>query len=396
MPGPLADVRVLDLTSVVMGPFATQILGDLGADVITVEDVKGDTNRTMGLGPHPQFSGVSLNLLRNKRNISLDLRHPEGLEACLRLAEQSDIRITNLRPGSLTRLGLDYESVRARSPRIIYCQAAGWPSDSPEADKPAYDDVVQAASGVAAVFQLRDGDPSIAPTIMADKLSGMTIVYGVLAALHHRDTTGEGQRLEVPMVEAVRAFMLAEHLSAAATVPPIGPAGLPRVLLPGRHPQRSADGWIHVLPYTAKNYNDLFAAGGRHDLVDDTRMATRWSRLEFAAELYREVAELILTRTTAEWLAYCELHDIPAGPVRTLDELVEELPVADHPIVGEYRVLPGGVRFDATPASVRRHAPLVGQHGDEVLAEIGYTAAEVAALRAEGVLHTLAATDPLP
>lgn len=396
MSGPLADVRVLDLTSVVMGPLATQILGDLGADVITVEDVKGDTNRTMGLGPHPQFSGVSLNLLRNKRNISLDLRHPDGLEACLRLAERADILITNLRPGSLARLGLDYESVRARSPRIVYCQAQGWPTDSPEGDKPAYDDVVQAASGVAAAFQLRDGDPAIAPTIMADKLSGLTIVYGVLAALHHRDATGEGQRLEVPMVEATRAFLLAEHMSAAATVPPIASAGLPRVLLPGRHPQRTADGWIQVLPYSAKNYNDLFAAGGRHDLIDDERMATRWSRLEFAAELYREVAELMLTRTTADWLAYCDERDIPAGPVRTLDELVDELPVATHPVAGEYRVLPGGVRFGTTPTAVRRHAPLVGQHGEEVLAEVGYSAAELAALREAGVLRSLSADDHLP
>ena len=218
--GPLADVRVLDLTSVVMGPFATQILGDLGAQVTTVEDVHGDTNRTMGFGPHPQFSGVSLNLLRNKRNISLNLRHPDGLEACLRLAEQADIVITNLRPGSLRRLGLDYESVRARSPKVIYCQAQGWPTDSPDADKPAYDDVVQSAAGMAALFELRDGEPAIAPTIMADKLSGLTIVYGVLAALHHRDRTGEGQRLEVPMVEAMRAFVLAEHASAAVQVPP--------------------------------------------------------------------------------------------------------------------------------------------------------------------------------
>ncbi|MEI7547529.1 MAG: CoA transferase, partial [Actinomycetota bacterium] len=254
MGGPLADVRVLDLTSVVMGPLATQILGDLGADVITVEDVKGDVNRTMGLGPHPQFSGVSLNLLRNKRNISLDLHHPDGLEACLRLAERADILITNLRPGSLQRLGLDYASVRARSPRIVFCQAQGWPSDSPEADKAAYDDVVQSAAGFAATFALRDGDPAITPSIVSDKLSGLSVVYGVLAALHHRDVTGEGQRLEVPMVEATRAFVLAEHMSAATTVPPIAPAGLPRVLLPGRHPQRTADGWIHVLPYTAKNY----------------------------------------------------------------------------------------------------------------------------------------------
>lgn len=393
MSGPLADVRVLDLTAVVMGPFATQILGDLGAEVITVEDVKGDTNRTMGLGPHPQFSGVSLNLLRNKRNISLNLRHPDGREACLRLAAQADILITNLRPGSLARLGLDFESVRARSPRIIYCQAQGWPTDSADADQPAYDDVVQSAAGMAALFELRDGEPRIAPTIMADKLSGLTIVYGVLAALHHRDRTGEGQRLEVPMVEAMRAFVLAEHASAAVQVPPQAPAGLPRVLLPDRRPQRTKDGWIHVLPYSDKNYRDLFAAVGRH-AHEDERLSTRWARLENARELYAEVAELMLTRTTAEWLEYCRERDIPAGPVRSLDELVAELPTAEHPVAGPYRVINPAVRFDTTPAGLHRHAPLIGEHGDEVLGEVGYSAAEIAALRAAGVLRSVDADHP--
>ena len=393
MSGPLADVRVLDLTSVVMGPFATQILGDLGAEVITVEDVKGDTNRTMGVGPHPQFSGVALNLMRNKRNISLDLRHPDGLEACLRLAEQADILITNLRPGSLRRLGLDYESVRARAPRIIYCQAQGWPTDSPNADKAAYDDVVQSAAGVAATFELRDGEPAVAPTIMADKLSGVTIVYGVLAALHHRERTGEGQRLEVPMVEVVQSFMLTEHASGAVQVPAQAPAGLPRVLLPGRHPQRTKDGWIHVLPYSDKNYRDLFATVGRH-AHDDERLSTRWARLENARELYAEIAELIATRTTAEWLEYCAEHDIPAGPVRSLDELVAELPIAEHPVAGPYRVINPAVRFDATPAGLHRHAPLIGEHGDEVLAEVGYTADEIAALRVADVLRSVDADHP--
>jgi len=391
--GPLADVRVLDLTAVVMGPFATQILGDLGADVVTVEDVKGDTNRTMGLGPHPQFSGVSLNLLRNKRNISLDLRHPDGREACLRLAEWADIVITNLRPGSLQRLGLDYEAVRARNPRVIYCQAQGWPTDSAEADKAAYDDVVQSAGGVAATFELRDGEPAVAPTIMADKLSGVTIVYGVLAALHHRDRTGEGQRLEVPMVEVVQSFMLTEHASGAVQVPPQAPAGLPRVLLPGRHPQRTKDGWIHVLPYSDKNYRDLFATVGRH-AHDDERLSTRWARLENARELYAEIAELIATRTTAEWLEYCAEHDIPAGPVRSLDELVAELPIAEHPVAGPYRVINPAVRFDATPAALHRPAPLIGEHGDELLADVGYSPDEIAALRSSGVLRSVDADHP--
>jgi len=340
VPGPLADVRVLDLTSVVMGPLATQILGDLGADVVTVEDIGGDTNRYMGPGPHPQLSGSALNLMRNKRNISLDLKHPDG-------------------------------------PDIVYCQAQGWPTDSPQADQPAYDDVIQSAAGVAAAFQMRDGEPAIAPTILADKWCGMAIANGVLAALFHRERTGEGQRLEVPMVEATRAFMLAEHIAASATVPPIDRPGMPRALLPGRRPQRTKDGWVHVLPYTDEHYRRLFAVLGR----------AAHPRPRSGTQEYAEVAELMLSRTTAEWLEYCATNDIPAGPVRSLEEIIDELPQAEHPVAGPYRVIPPPVRFDATPFEVRHHAPLIGQHGREVLRELGYLDVEIDGLAASGALH---------
>ncbi len=386
--GPLSDVRVLDLTSVVMGPLATQILGDLGADVTSVEDIHGDTNRFMGPGPHPQLSGVSLNLLRNKRNISLDLKHPDGREAFLRLAELSDIVVTNLRPGPLGRLGLAYDDVVARNPRIIYCQAQGWPTDSPARDRPAYDDVIQSASGLADIFTIQGGEPRLIPSIIADKVCGLTIVYGVLAALHHRDRTGEGQRLEVPMAEATRAFTLAEHGAAAIPQPALGPAGYNRVLSPHRQPQRTSDGWIHVLPYSRDNYVDLFTAGGRPDLLDTPVLASRATRTAAIDDLYQQVAGVLRTRTTAEWLEFCDTHDIPAGPVTTLEELVADLPVADHPIAGEYRVIPSGVRFDTTPTAVRRHAALIGEHGDEVLAEAGYSPTEVAALRSSGALRS--------
>lgn len=375
--GPLHGIRVLDLSTVVMGPYSTQLLGDLGADVVTVEDDKGDTNRRLGKGPHPQLSGVSLNMLRNKRNISLNLRHPDGLEACLRLVATSDVLVTNLRPSSLERLGLHYEAARQRRPDIVYCQAQGWPTESPEGDQPAYDDVVQSAAGIAAAFALRDGEPAIAPTILADKWCGMVIAYGVLAALLHRERTGEGQRLEVPMVEATRAFILAEHISAAATVPPIAPAGMPRVILRGRHPQRTTDGWVHVLPYTDAHYERLFAILG-----DPHRRRPSDGNAEYA-----EVAELVATRSTAEWLEYCAEHDIPAGPVRSLDELVEELPTADHPVAGTYRVIPPPVRFDATPVTLRRHAPLIGQHGEELLSELGYSSEQITRLAGEGAVR---------
>ena len=386
--GPLADVRVLDLTSVVMGPFATQILGDLGADVVTVEDIGGDTNRYMGPGPHPQLSGVALNLMRNKRNISLDLKHPDGREACLRLAEHADIVITNLRPGPLSRLRLTYADIAERKPDIIFCQAQGWPTDSPDGDRPAYDDVVQSASGMAHIYEQQSGEPRIVPTIMADKVSGLTIVYTVLAALHHRDRTGEGQRVEVPMVPVMQSFLLVEHGADAIPEPPIGTAGYARVLTADRRPQRTADGWIHMLPYSRENYVDLFRAGGRDDLADDPRLESRATRAANVTMLYTAVLDVVRTRTTAEWLTFCEEHDIPCSPIVDLDDVVAGFPVEEHPVAGPYHVIPSPTRFDRTPASVRRHASLIGQDGDEVLTEVGYTPEELAALRESRALRS--------
>ena len=213
--GPLDGIRVLDLSSVVMGPLATQILGDLGADVITVENRDGDINPVMGPGPHPGLSGVSLNLLRNKRNISLDIAHPDGRAALLRVAAGCDVFVTNLRPGSVGRLRLRYPDVAAVRPDVIYCQAHGFPSDSPQADAPAFDDIIQAACGVPDVLRRANGRPDLMPTLLADKVSGLVLAYSIMAALFHRARTGEGQQVEVPMADAMLAFLLVEHGSGA-------------------------------------------------------------------------------------------------------------------------------------------------------------------------------------
>jgi crotonobetainyl-CoA:carnitine CoA-transferase CaiB-like acyl-CoA transferase len=381
-------VRVLDLSSVIMGPYATQILGDLGADVICVEDAKGDTNRIMGARPVPGMSGVSLNLLRNKRNVCLDLKHPDGRAALLRIAATCDVLITNLRPGPLGRLRLGYDAVREVRPDIVMCQAQGWPSDGPDADKPAYDDVIQASCGIAHAFELQQGVPALAPTLVADKVAGLTIVYAVMAALFHRERTGEGQFVEVPMIDALTSFTLVEHGCAAVPQPPHGPAGYPRILAPDRRPFATIDGWIAVLPYSAANYDDLFREGGRHDLVGDAGTRSARRRNVNAAALYAAVAPIVATRTTSFWVQFCHDHDIPAGAVRTLDELVDELPLAEHPRTGSYRQVPPPVRFSATPASVRRPAPMLGEHGREVLSEVGLSDAEIDRLAHDGALHT--------
>jgi crotonobetainyl-CoA:carnitine CoA-transferase CaiB-like acyl-CoA transferase len=385
--GPLHGVRVLDLTSVIMGPYATQILGDLGAEVISIEDPKADTNRTMGPGPASDMSGITLNLLRNKRNVSLDLKMPAGRAAFLRIAATCDVVVTNLRPGPLHRLGLTYDSVREVRPDVVMCQAHGWPSDSVHANKPAYDDVVQAGCGIADTFTLQHGSPSLAPTIVADKVSGLTIVYAIVAALFRRASTGEGQFIEVPMIDVLSSFTLVEHGAAAIPVPPLGPAGYRRIVAPDRRPYRTLDGWLAVLPYSASNFNDLYREGGRVDLVDDPRVLSAVSRNRHASELYAALGPIIATRTTSFWEQFCEDHDIPASAVRTLDELVAELPIAQHPHFGAYREVPPPVRFSATPSSVRRPAPRLGEHGREVLGEVGFTDDEIAALETEGVLR---------
>lgn len=388
VPGPLAGIRVLDLTSVVMGPYATQILGDLGAEVISVEDPKGDTNRIMGAGPEPGLTGVALNLLRNKRNVCLDLKHPAGREAFLRIAATCDVLVTNLRPAPLARLGLDYDTIRSVRPDIVMCQAHGWPSDSSSPNAPAYDDVIQAVTGVADTFARQSGRPALAPTLIADKVSGLTIVYAVLAALFHRERTGEGQFVEVPMVEAISSFTLVEHGAAAIPEPPLGPAGYPRILIPERRPYATADGWIAVLPYSTKDYNALFAEGGRGDLVDDRRILTAPARMQHASELYAVIEQILPMRTTEFWVDFCAHHDIPAAPVRTLDEVVADLPLAEHPHVGAYRQIPSPVRFGSSPTSVRRGAPRLGEHSAEVLLEVGYGADEVAALLSSGAARS--------
>jgi crotonobetainyl-CoA:carnitine CoA-transferase CaiB-like acyl-CoA transferase len=385
--GPLAGVRVLDLTSVVMGPLATQILGDLGADVITVESRDGDINRTMVRAPVRGLSGVALNLLRNKRNVVIDVAHPGGRDALLRIAARCDVFVTNLRPGSLRRLRLDYADLTAVRPDIVYCHASGFPSDGPDSDTPAFDDIIQAGSAVPDVMRLAGHAPAMMPTLLADKVSGLVIVYAIIAALFHRQRTGEGQRVEVPMADAMRAFMLVEHGGLAIPQPPLGPPGYPRILTPLRATAATADGWIAVQPHRDEHWEHLVRAAGLDDLIGDARLTNRslWREPGFG---YATLRRVLATKTTAEWLAFCREHGIPAGPAARLEELIGALPETEHPQAGRHKLIPPPVRFSGTPASVRRPAPLAGQHTHEVLSEAGLTDAEITKLADAGVLRS--------
>lgn len=384
---PLSGIRVFDLTSVIMGPLATQVLGDMGADVITVEPPQPSLNRMMSAGPALGLSGIALNLLRNKRSIVIDLSEEAGKDVASRLAASCDVFVSNLRGASLERLGLAYDDLRPLRPDIIYCQAQGYPSESAEAEEPAYDDVIQAATGFAHLGLLVNGSPSLVPTIVADKVAGLVMAQNILAALVRKGRSGQGAHIEVPMTEAVTSFVLVEHGAAATAVPPQGPAGYPRIMTPNRKPAATRDGWVHVLPYSRRNFNDLFEVGGRADLVDDPRTETPQGRLQNSSDLYLQIAAILKDRTTAEWITFCRDQGIPASPVRTLDELVESQPVLAHPQAGLYHANRTLGRFDnATEPRVRHHAPLQGENSREILCELGLEAEEIDRLVRAGVV----------
>jgi crotonobetainyl-CoA:carnitine CoA-transferase CaiB-like acyl-CoA transferase len=370
----LQGIRVLDLTRVIMGPFATQILADQGADVILVEADGGDTNRVMGPGPHPELSGIALNLLRNKRSVDIDLRTPGGVAAAQRLAATCDVVIATMRPAALERLRLDYATLSALKPDLVYCQAQGFPLDSARANDPAYDDIIQAASGVSDMMERVWGQPALLPTIFTDKVCGLVIAQAVSAALVHRERTGEGQHVEVAMQEATAAFMLAEHGSGAIAEPPVAypglpAAGYPRVLSKERRPHATKDGQVHLFPYLPKHYVAIFAGVGVAHADRDPRYADQAAALRNSDSLYRDVRAVAVTRTTDEWLEFCAGAGIPATHVAALQDLLDALPLATHPVCGPYRVIPPMARFSRTPGALRRHAPLIGENTSEALEE---------------------------
>lgn len=373
---PLEGIRILDLTSVIMGPFATRILADLGADVIKIEPPEGEMLRPPG---GARISGPMLNLYRNKRSIVLDLKSEAGKAALRALIPTADVLAHNLRPQVMARLGFDYETVRALNPDIIYCAAVGFGSDGPYAAKPAYDDLIQAASGLAAAATPVVGEPAYAPAVICDKLSGQAIAYSILAALLHRARGGPGQAIEVPMFETSIDFNLVEACGGAIYSPPKGKSGYPRIQTRERRPFRTADGYACILPYSAKNWFDFFDFVGRPDWKE--RYADPAARAKAIDSLYAMIREEAPSRTTAEWVAFCDRADIPCMPVISLDEMVDNphvqavdlLPVVEHPSEGAYHAVRQPMRFSAAPYRLRRHAPGLGEHTREVLAEVGLT-----------------------
>ena len=378
--GPLTGVRIVDLTTVVMGPFATQILADLGADVIRVEAPGGDFMRDFDPKKSPKMGAFSINVSRNKRSIVLDLKTDVGRAAFLDLVETADVFVSNMRPRALAKLGLTDDDLRARRPDLVYCSATGFGSDGPYADKAAYDDVIQAVSGFASMFAWLGSEPAYVPSIIADKVASLHIVYAILAALYRRATTGEGDFVEVPMAESMAAFNLVEHLSGHTFDPHVGEFSYQRMRTVHRRPRRSADGWVCILPYSDRNWSDFFTLAGKPELAADPRFATVNDRVNHVDTIYGLLDELVASKTTAEWMKLCDEHSIPAVPVVDLEHIADDphfsavgmLRSDVHPTEGPYRIVREPVVFRGGTPGLRHHAPNLGEHTAELLVELGY------------------------
>jgi len=391
--GPLAGIRILDLTAVVLGPLATQILGDYGAEVIKVEGLEGDLMRPARPYLTPGLGATFLSVNRNKRSLAINLKTPEGSAAVLGLVPKVDVFIHNMRVPAIEKLGFGYERVSELNPSIVYCAATGFGQGGPHRDRPAFDDIIQAASGLVALNSEGGGQPAYTPTLIADKTVGLALVNAVLAALLHRARTGEGQYVEVPMLETMVSFMLAEHLGGLTFDPPVGNAGYQRILAGGRRPSPTADGFVSILPYTPAQWTGFFVGSGREDLAKRFRVDDRDELNGNLPGMYAELVAITPTRTTEEWMRFCDERDIPATPIYSIDKLPEHphlvavglFKSAVHPVVGPIRYVEPPTLFSATPATVRRHAPALGEHTMEILREAGLDEPAIQSLLDSGV-----------
>lgn len=397
MTGPLAGIRVLDLTTVQMGPWCTRILTDLGADMIKVEAPEGDSNRYTGIPRHRGMSGTFQHNARGKRSIAMDLKQPAAREALLRLVPTVDAFVSNIRPQALARLKLDYEAVKSHNPSIVYLNMVGYGSGGRYAGRPAYDDLIQAASGVSMLLQRSTGQPRFIPMAAIDRIVGSAAANALLAGLLHRARTGIGQFIEVPMFETMTQFVLSEHMQGTTFDPPTSPPGYPRTLSQHRRPYPTKDGFIAVLPYNDGQWRRFFEAIGKAEIVEsDPRFKDITARTANIDALYAMIGEELKARTTDEWLELLQQNDIPCIRPNTLESLLEDRHLADvgffqfqdHPSEGRIRTMREPSTWSVTPPPAGQFAPRLGQHSREVLAEAGYTAAEIDSLIAQRAVMT--------
>jgi len=391
--GPLAGIRILDLTSVILGPYATQILADFGADVIKVESPSGDIMRHVGPMRSKAMGHIYLNLNRNKRSIALDLKKQPARDALRKLAATADVFVTNVRPAAMSRLGFGYDDIRSINPRIVYASATGFGAGGRYAGKPAYDDLIQGLSGIAAIApDAWGGEPRYMPLAIADRTVGLYLANAISAALFHRERTGEGQAIEIPMFEVFVEYLLGDHLSGLTFDPPEGPHYYPRLVSKHRKPYATKDGYVCALVYTDTHWKSFFRAIAREDLLQDPRFATHGGRADNIDDVYAFVAQTLKTKTTGEWLALLEAADIPAAPLHDIASLLDDphlndagfFRIVDHPTEGRLRMTQVPGTWSASQPAVRSLPPSLGEHSAEVLREAGLSDDEIASALATG------------
>lgn len=393
--GPLAGVKVIDLTSVLMGPYTTQIFADLGADVIKVESPDGDTTRAIPPGPALDRGAMFMNVNRGKRSIALDLKQAQARDTLLKLCAQADVFIHSMRGRAIAKLGLDYAAIRKANPNIVYANLYGYGRTGPYADYPAYDDIVQAASGIVSLqAKLSGGQPAYLATVVADKVAGLTAAYAIAAALYSREKTGKGQEIEVPMFETLTSFTMVEHLCGSLFDPPIGKPEYPRVTSEHRRPYKTSDGYIAVMIYNDRQWQNFFAAIGNPEWSKDPMFASLRTRTENIGTVLGRLAETLEQRSTEEWMELLKTAQCPAMPIFSLDDLLTD-PHLDAVGFWTERETPDGkirmpgqpVRFSETPGEIGDPGPGLGADGPEILRNLGMDEASIAALAATGALR---------
>ena len=402
---PLDGIRVLEIASMIFGPVAGQYLGDMGAEVIKLEPPEGDLTRSIGPRRSPQMGAFFLNSNRSKRSIVVDLKRPEGREILKSLVAKTDVLLHSMRTPAANRLGLDYASLSADNPGLVYCHVTGYGDEGVYGGRPAYDDIIQAASGLAMLQTVVGGQPRYIPTIVADKISGVHAAYAIVLALMHRMRTGEGQQVDVAMFETMTAFNMLEHQWGHVFEPPLADMGYVPVSTAARRPYRTLDGYLALLPYSDDHWRRFFALAGEPQIMQDPRFATFAARQKHFIEVWDEVERQVARKTNADWLALLSADDIPFSLVNKLEDLpndphlksVDFWQVVDHPSEGLLRLPRNPLGMSVTPPAITRLPPRLGEHGAEILREHDFDDAHIERLtEAGGVCSPHQRTDPVP
>lgn len=399
MSGPLAGIRIIDLSSTLMGPYASQFLGDLGAEVIKVESPQGDVVRDVGASKNNKMGALFLNNNRSKRSIQIDLKAEAGRDVLLRLIKQADVLMYNMRPQAMERLNLGYEQLKEINPRLIYAGMHGFGAQGPYADRPAYDDLIQAGSGLAHLFSYRDpeGHPAYVPNAISDRVGALTAVIAILSALCERSTSQQGQKIQVPMFEAMAHFVLCDHLDGLSFEPPLNQGGYTRQLSAYRKPYQTRDGYIGVLFYTDAHWERFFAATGRAEsFANDPRYATMESRQQHIDEIYAELEAVFIQKSTQEWMDLLIEADVPAMPLHDFQGLLNDphldavgfFKTQEHPTEGTLRTMKVPINFSRTEPQPKRLAPNLGADTAQILKDFGLTDQELHSLAAQGVINS--------